>query len=252
MVAQRPAKVQWEKAIPNRRRYGHLNVWGGEGSGKSHLAATCPKPAGVLDFDQNFDRVLESFDCDDFKIAPIEYFSTADLEITQNKCKEAATKLEAYYGDAMTWARSVIIDTDTELWELVRLAEHGTAQPRGNRMDRLWGPPNTRMLRILRGWKAHHVSLITISQHREVYEEVKRQGKKVSVATGEMQRAGFSKLLYTADASVRCYKEDGEFYSELTTCKNNISLEGMIFSGDELTFAAIMGTCTGTDPEEWE
>ena len=253
-VSKRPAivKAAWEKAVPNRRRHGHLNVWGGEGSGKSHLAATIPKPAGVLDFDMNFDRVLDSFNCDDFKIAPIRYYSAANKELTQTECEEAWKKLEACYHDAMGWARGIIIDTDTEMWELVRLADHGTAQPKGNRLDRLWGPTNTKMLRLLRGWRAHSVNLVTVSMQTEIYVEGKDQyGKRVSKPTGEMGRAGFKKLLYTADASVRCFKDDGAFHAELTVCKNNIALEGMLFSRDELTFATIMGTCTGTDPEEW-
>ena len=119
-------------------------------------------------------------------------------------------------------------------------------------MDRVWGPVNTAMLRVLRQWRAQEISLISISQERPVYREVNKNGVKTSVETSERERAGFSKLGYTCDVSVRTTIEDGEFTATVALCKANVNLIGMPFQGDELNFATIMGTCTDTDPEEWK
>ena len=248
--ASAPPKVAWEKARPLSRRYCHFDVWGESGTGRSYLAATAPGPAAVIDIDQNFDRVLGSFDLSKFKVAPILYAVTSDNKKNAEICTAAWKKLEAYMEDASGWAKSTLVDTETEMWALIRLAMHGTETPKGKRMDALWGPTNARMNRMLRLWRGAKNNLITVGMAGDIYKE-KADG--TSSKTGKQERKGFSRLPYFMDVSVRTYiDEDGDFCAELMVNKFDMGMIGLVFTGDELNFAAIMATCTNTEPEEWE
>lgn len=245
------AAIKWSTPAALSRRYGHLNIWGPGGTGKSHLAATAPGPVGVIDLDLNFDRVIANFPGADFRAIPIRYVAGHDKEGTQGVCKEAWFKLEAHMEDAVKWAGSTVVDTETEMWELLRLADHGTGSPRGRRMDRLWGPTNATMMRMLRLWKASRTNLITVSLCGDQYKEIVKDGDKVSTKTGKFERKGFSRLEYTVDVAVQTLVEDGEFKAEVMLNKFDVNMQGMIVEGEDLSFAGIMGLCSGMDPDEW-
>ena len=247
--ATAPSSVPWATPKPLSRRNVHMDIWGDSGTGRSHLAATAPTPAGVIDLDYNFDRVVGNFDPKNYRTVPIRYSAKETIDRTKETCVVAWRMVEAAALDCGSWSRTCIIDTATEAWELVRLADHGTPTPQGKRMDRLWGGTNAHFRKVLRAWREPGINLITISQAADEYKDDKKGESK---RTGRRVRQGFSKLEYLIDVGVRTFiDEDGEFSAEITTNKFNIDLHGIVVVGEDLNFAAIMGMCTGTDPEEW-
>lgn len=255
--------VEWQEladsSVAIMKRGLFMDIVGLEGTGKSSLALTLAHvgPIGYADIDQSVDRARKPDD----KVArkgirtlPVRYVASPSEEETKRICGEAWTGM-AKQVETADWAKGIVIDTATEDWELIRLGAFGTLNPKGNRMDRLYGPVNARFRMHLRGiYRDRGQHLVTVHQLKEEYKDVMKDGQMQSVRTGKHVPAGFKEIGYLADLRVRCFREDGEFKARIELCKlppNGPSLEGQELEGEMLDFAYIIALATGTEREEW-
>lgn len=250
------------KMIEQLKRRGiFMDISGIEGEGKSSLAMTLAKlgPLAYVDIDQSADRAkrpkMPKGRKADIRILQVRYAASLSQDDTRKTCSAAWLGMDKKVADASaTWAKGVVIDTGTEDWELIRLGSFGTLTPKG-RMDALYGPVNARFRMHLRQvYRKHGKHLITIHQVKDEYKDKVIQGRKDSIRTGRKVRASFKEIGYLSDISVTCFKDEGEFKMRVDLCKlppNGPSLEGMEFEGNQLDFAYIVATATGTEREEW-
>lgn len=100
---------------------------GDVGSGKTHFWLTAPGPIVILSFDKGLEGVIEPFAeqkpiyLKEYEWAPAKIgdnFTQADAQIMRDD-------FEKDWAHACTVARTVILDTESFLWELYRYAEFG-------------------------------------------------------------------------------------------------------------------------------
>ncbi len=102
-------------------------LWAGfgePGSGKTTFALTAPGPIVVQSLDMGLEGVVEPFTADkDIYVAEYDWHPTDDME--QEHAIEIRDKFIADFEHAITIARSVVWDKETDVWELFRYAEFG-------------------------------------------------------------------------------------------------------------------------------
>ncbi len=260
----KPSVSDWQDAstvnvsgVPRRGVF--MDIIGLEGTGKSSLALTLAElgQVGYIDIDQSVDRARKPKGKKWGQILPVRYAAGMGEEATKQTCGPVWVDLAKKVREASsTWATGgIVIDTATEDWEVLRLGSFGTLNPKGNRMDRLYGPVNALFRSHLRSvYRAAGKHLVTIHQVKDEYKDVVKNGQVTSIKTGKQNRAGFKEIGYLADVVVRTFREDGEFKLKIEVCKlapNGPDLEGTELEGDQLSFLSIVTMATDTEPSEW-
>ena len=235
-----------------------IDITGVEGQGKPSLALTAARmgPVGYIDIDQSVDRarVPDGKKMKGrIKTLPVRYSGGVSQEVTKSEAKEAWAALEANVGAAASdWASSLILDTGTEAWELLRLAEFGTVTPKG-RTDKLYGPVNAKFRQFMRNiYRGHKKHLITIHQMKEEYiDRVGSDGSQVSARTGKMKEASMKEVPYLSDMCIRVHRKKSEFAATIEMCKLDPSLEGLELEESQLDIANIITVVPGTGEADW-
>lgn len=260
----KPDLSNWEDAasvsVSGKPRRGvFMDIIGLEGTGKSTLALTLAElgQVGYIDIDQSVDRARKPKGKKWGQVLPVRYAAGMGEEATKQTCGPVWLDLAKKVREASaSWATGgIVIDTATEDWEVLRLGSFGTLNPKGNRMDRLYGPVNALFRSHLRSvYRANGKHLITIHQVKDEYKDVVKGGQVTSIRTGKQNRAGFKEIGYLADVVVRTFREAGEFKLRVEVCKlapNGPDMEGTELEGDQLSFLSIMMMATDTEASEW-
>ena len=173
-------------------------------------------------------------------------------------------KVKANYTAALNdWARTVVLDTGHLFWEMARLARFGILNPKGNRMDALWGPVNHEVRSLLQSQfrNQSRCNVITIHPLGDEYVDKVVNGEQKSVKTGRtVRKGGFKEIPVIADVVVRMDRtEAGDYQATITKGWFNTAVEGIPltaefmqdlgFSG--LNFSSIMAYITEQPEEEW-
>lgn len=240
------------------RRCTFMEIYGETGSGRTTLALTAPGPVGLAHTAEKIDGIVQPFT--EEKVIRVVNFGGSFRGDWQAIADQASPVWEnmkkAWFDGIDNWARTVIMDTDTEAWEMLRLARLGTANPQ-NPNPGIWGPINAEWRSIFKHYRGQErCSVVSIAQTKDEYKTKIIKGKEVSKSTGNRIRASQKEIGYMADVIVRTIKEtnaDGqsEFSAVIEKGWFNAHSEGMVLTGDEVRFPYIMGLVTGTDEEEW-
>ena len=234
----------------------HLDIGGLEGMGKSSLALTlarCGK-VGYVDVDQSLDRAKRPGKKlnDRVQVLPIRYAMGTNEATIEAECKPAWKKMVRGVAEAVQWADGgMIYDTDTEMWELCRLAEFGTLKPQG-RTDRIYGILNAKFRELHRSVnRTAKRNLVTIHQLKPEYKDVTVNGRQDSVKTGRFERAGMKEIGYLCDMAVTVTRKGTDFSVTIDLCKHNPALEGTTLGDDYFDVATLIALATNTEPEDW-
>lgn len=248
----------WSDA-PTRftRRCVFMSIYGETGTGRTTLALTAPGPIGLAHTAEKIDGIVQKF-LDEKVIRLVNFGGTFRGDVKEiadqaNPIWEGMKR--AWYDGIDNWARTVVMDTDTEAWEMIRLARLGTVNP-FNPSPHIWGPINGEWRSLFKHYRGQErCSVIGIGQSKDEYKTKIIKGKEVSKATGRTIRAGQKEMGYMSDVIVRTYREivDGspKFSAVIEKGWFNAHAEGMVLEGDEVRFSYIMSLITGLDEEEW-
>lgn len=94
------------------------------GSGKSSFWLSAPGPIVVFSLDQGLEGVVEEFQ-QDKEIFVQEYEWLPTEETSQEEAIQLRDQFTEDFEFALTRARTIVIDKETQLWELFRYAEFG-------------------------------------------------------------------------------------------------------------------------------
>ncbi len=218
---------------PARRRL-VLTSEGGPGTGKTDFFyRTAPRPALVINLDLNGEGIEERYAEDDVLIKRVPVPPMAIFN-------DSARSEERRKQDADLLA----------LWELARRSylhslDFGAAKQTS------YTPINGAMSRFYQLAKLNRFNLyIPHRQTDERGEHITQDGKKTSVPTGEKKYAGWSQALYESQCHLLLTKDDkwangngkdslGKFDAVITKCTANTKIEGMMLSGEDITWANI-------------
>jgi hypothetical protein len=223
-------------------------IWrsfGPEKTGKTHFGLTGPGPVAVLSFDVGLEGVVEKF------VAAGKVVYLAEFEFDKDKCQQADAveirdRFTKAYALALDRARTIIIDTETELWELFRHAEF----PFGTDAPKNYVQLNARYRDMIQLAYDAGVNLQLIQKVKEKWGTIKKinsQGREVDspYPTGELEPTGFKELGYIVQANLRhgWTKERG-FVVDVVNCRQN-----MQYAGVSLDAASMPSQTAPTLPE---
>jgi hypothetical protein len=219
-----------------------MAVNGHRGAGKSHFALTAPGPIAVFNFDVGLSGVVQKF-------AANKVVMVTDMRVP-NVQEEAAREWQRFC-NAWTMAlkakdvRTVVIDAETESYELIRLGRFGQLS---QVMPYMYGPVSAEYARVLRQALDADKNVVLTRHLRSVYINDKK--------TRDFEPAGFSGVEKIVEAVVEIRRqriEDGRGWEiEITKNRLNPELDGEVLGGDACNFPFLASLCIeGTPVDAW-
>lgn len=221
---------------------------GDVGVGKTHFWLTGPAPVVVFNFDRGTEGVVERFRRDHDKEIRIRHIDWAPTEEeVQQFTKEQAVKLrDEFIKDfvyACSNARTVLVDTESAMWNLFRYAEFGT--PKAD-VARDFDKANQMMEKYLTLPKKLTINCGFI---QTVKDEWVSQNKK----SGNLQRAGFGKTPKIVQVDLLHTFEDGDYSITINKARGERAkeLQGKTFKNLDLPMLGQM-MFPETEEEDWQ
>lgn len=265
------------------------NIQGMTKAGKTRLALTAKKPMGFISIEIGGDEgVVDQFIPDgmdaneDIQIIRIKmdnpaYPSRADYpggkegdkgydEAVSMAVQEVAAVAldkfyEAYYASLENMATTVV-DTGSDLWELVRLSNFGRLE----KIPQLaYGQMNKSMDKLIEDAFSYTGSVIFLHHMKEKWENVMENGKLKSTPSGVFELAGYSGMKKKVQATIEMWREDltqetadndtgrlVTFHCQIMESRHNPDAMGTAFKND-FTFADIGVTIIGNSKKvDWQ
>lgn len=231
-----------------------MSVEGHEKRGKTHFACTAPGPTAYFNLDVGSEGVIEKFGD---KIIPYPMYLPISADTTEDLKKEAReiwdNFTKAYNRvQQMKYIRTVIVDTASELWELVRIAWYGkTTQV----MPYQYTPLNAEFKKLVNSALTGDKNVIFLHRLKPVYINDKR--------TKEYERAGWGEMGYKVQVSCKvgrtdAYEDDDgkevpvSFHANVRECRQKPEMNGQWFEGDMCNFPMVAAMIMpDIDPEYW-
>lgn len=218
-------------------------VYGATSTGRTTFALTAPGPIALLHASEKVEGIVQPAAREkEIKILDFGVTLTGTEQQKATQANEAWKSIKAALDDAWDWARTVAIDTSTEMWEYLRMARFGKLT---QVMPHNYGP-------VYAEWRStlkkpfrdqEGTNLILIGQERERYRNDR--------PTGIMEPAGQKSDPYDVDVSIRTMRgKKGEFKGEIIKGWFEASTEGMELEDELLTFPSVMSLITGQDWSE--
>ncbi len=225
--------------------------YGPEKCGKNHFGLTAPGPIAIQSFDVGLEGVVEKF----LKspLGPKEIVAT-HYEFDRNDCsQEAAQELSARFDEdydlALRRARTIIWDTETELWELDRFAEFGeNAQGVSTDAPRNYVRLNGRYRdRIQRAYD----SGVNLQLIQKVKERWTSNAKGSPVPSGVFEPTGFKEANYIVQVNLcHSWSKDQGFGVHVINCRQNMGIaDETYYDIDFLTLAQLV--FPDSSEEDW-
>lgn len=192
------------------------SVSGREKNGKTSFALSAPGPIILFNLDYGLEGVIGKY-AGDKDIYVKEYrFRRNDTPDKYNTLWANFTT--DYYNALKSKARTIILDTATEVWELLRLARFGKlaqVQPYH------YGPVNAEYMSLIREGYSYDKNVILLHKLKKQYVNDK--------FSGDYERAGFTNTGFLVQTNLEVYREglDGGFCVRVIDCRQNSMLGGM-------------------------
>jgi hypothetical protein len=208
---------------------------GQEKHGKTEWAFSAPAPLAVISFDAGTLRIVNKHAGRGRRIIPC--FLKVERGLGKSDAQKEWDKFQRAVDAVMedTSIRSLVVDTGTEMWDLLRLAKFGKLT---QVMPHHYVEANAAMREFVKGIYDSRLDLITVFPHK-VKKEYKsdKKGEKDSW-TGKYEFAGWGDFGFQADIIIRNFRDDeaddGEpFKVHVKDCGPEAALNNMILSGDE-------------------
>lgn len=194
------------------------SVSGLEKQGKSSFALSAPGPLLYFNLDYGLEGVAGKY-AGDKDIYVKEYrFRRNDTADKYNTlwCNFTTD----YYSALKSKARTVVLDTATEVWELLRLTRFGKLT---QVMPHHYGPVNAEYMSLIREGYSYNKNVILLHKLKKQYVNDSFNGK--------YERAGFTNTGFLVQSNLEVFRDglDGEFYLKVLDCRQNSMLGGMEF-----------------------
>ena len=240
-----PAKmVGFKEADPSIVKRLLVAVESLEKEGKTHFALTAPSPIAVFDFDTGMEGVVGKF-TKTKKIYVSDYRRLGDA--MTNKVENWAIMWEKFKREYIAaleepTIQTVVMDTATEVWELLRMARFGKLT---QVMPYQYGPVNAEYRELLRKAYSGNKNLILLHKMKDEYVKDQR--------TGNLKRSGFGDTGYMVQVNLRMWRdEDNHFHMFVKDCRQNPDVAGLDLMDDAATFP-MLANCIfpETTEKEW-
>jgi hypothetical protein len=238
-----------------------------EGCGKTNFALTATElgPVAVHNFDVGLEGVVNKFPMDRIIVAPYKMPNIVGLDpqsasnLAHVVWSQFTSDYDSIVGDHVKVngqsARTIVWDTATENWDLLRIARLGKLS---QVMPHHYAPVNQEYREQLRKAYDTDKNLILLHKLGAEWENRVVDGKEKGHKTGRYERKGFSDIGFAVQVECRMWKEQVEigkpplFRMAITKCRQNPNVEGTVLDGDNCRFGVLgMTVYPGSDPAEW-
>lgn len=261
-------------ASAERRRRMIIVVRGQDGKGKTHFALTAPDPICHIAFDVGgLEGMREKFVSGEVTGKPKRIHQilihkprpapkgkasqTSDLNKDSVKkiAGEQWERLDGAYAAALeSGVRTLIIDHETDMWELARLMRFGT----DSNVQHLYTELNSFYAEFLnRAFAYPDVNIVLLQKLRKQYQGMKNsKGESEDRWNGKWEPAGFGNIRFIAQITVECFRDDTEPYSfhlQVDKCRQNSICTGQVLDDDQITFSNLgQMVFPESSGEDWE
>lgn len=254
-----------------------LTIYGDSDTGRSTLALTAPGPIAYLHGHEKIDEILERKRRETLiRAHKFGGNMRGSAEEIQKRAQEEIKRFELALSDAYTWARTIVIDTETRLWELYQLAKLGSMvraerDAKDNKKGQLiyqeinaaWGAmiqeykdrletPKQRDKATGTPGAPIYTNLILICKTKDEYKKDAQTGQ--TGATGRTVIAAQKNTWFFSDMVIRTQRKGDRFTGVIEKPWWNPDYRDYTLKGvdGELDFTYIMSTVTETDTSYWE
>jgi len=209
-----------------------ISIEGREKQGKTHFALTAPDPIAYFSTDIGEEGVVEKFD-KDIQVLRIQRPMAESEDSLQAEANAEWNRYKKAYQSVIRkpYIRSIVVDTATEMWEILRMARFGTAKA----MPYMYGPVNREYRELVREAYIYDKNLILIHKMKSQYVNDK--------STGKYERSGFSETGFLVQMNMECYRypvtDGGEFSVYISDCRHDPELAGEELIGPLATFPMV-------------
>ncbi len=241
--------------MPPRRLV--MRIGGHDKEGKTHFGLTMPAPIALINIDRGLEGMYEKFArikelhlSEDFRAMP-----SKDMGDNEKRWEAIMSAYISALED--THMRSILFDTDTEGWEIVRLAYLGKLIG----VKELKYPEINSIFRgIIDMALAYDKNVIFTCRLKKQYVKTGKKsqaGYDESAWNGKYEEAGFGEFRSIVQANLRAkiIDEDGKKIPtiRIINCRQNMQMNGEVFEGEDACFSWVAANIIeGTSPEEWE
>lgn len=223
------------------------SVAGLDKCGKTHLALSSPGPIAYANFDTGLEGVLEKFQrtgkvvySNDYRVKVPAGASTTQTAEIANKVWEGL-KEDVRAAIKSPLIRTIVGDTESEMWELCRLARFGKLT---QVMPHHYGPVNTEYRNFWNEIYDSDKNLILLGRMKDEWENTVVNGKEVGKKTGRLERIGFKEIQYMVQLNAIAKYDPtapaGDRFSlEITNCRQNSDLAGMVLPQSLISFTQL-------------
>lgn len=212
-----------------------LSISALEKCGKTHFSLTAPSPIAFFSTDVGEEGVVSKFRDKSIFIMYLNRFEESDSDVTEQASKEFIRFRTAYLRVFREPdIKTIVWDTATEIWELLRLARFGRLT---QVMPYQYGPVNAEFRALIREANDHDKNLILLHKMRPVYINDKR--------TDKYERSGFSDTGFLVQINAEMFYEDGEFTLRVKDCRQNPALAGVELTGPICNFDVLKSMALG-------
>lgn len=238
------------------RRTALVEVYGDTGTGRTAWALSAPGPIALIHCSEKIDGLVQRVAANGKVIRAHNFGSTVfrgSPEVIAKQADGVWRLMQERFHEAFSWARTIVVDTHTDAWELIRLARFGSLKPSGGRIDANYGPVNAEFKTMLSAFRGQtETNVIFIGKTTDEY--VKSKSAAMGERTGRTISSGMKQVPFIVDVRVRTHHtfEDEDFRSVIEKGWFNAHSEGSELTNEDSTFPMVMGLVTGTDPDEWD
>jgi hypothetical protein len=250
------------KPVPKDEPFMIMAVKALPGKGKTHFSLTAPPPIAFFDMDDGITEIRDKFDLTDDQLLhfPVPYDGEDDV-IAEKALNNMAKQFDMCINAPNDVVRSIVIDSDSELWEMIRLARFGRLK---DVKPDSYGPVNREYMGYIKRAKKRKKNLILINQMKEewVSPGMKKGKKAMAQWTGNFIPDRMKKTQYLIQVDVEMFVDELGFNLRVDKCRKNPYLVGEVltteFGNDEekldmcnfKTLACMV--MEDTEMEDWE
>lgn len=231
------------------------------GTGKTRFWLTAPGPIVVFSLDQGLEGVVEEFAKAGKEIRVREYdwapppvndeTTFEERQEFQTQAIDIRDQLMKDFEIAVQFARTVLIDKETDVWELFRYAEFGGPSDAPRNYPAL----NQRVRKLVNLPKAVDCNFGLIQSMKDQWVTKTKQDGSTTKGfnTGERVPQGFGELEGLVHVVLNHRREGGKFYIDIGKARGPGSLDVQDVTFENVTFAEVGHMLfTDTTEEDWQ
>lgn len=230
-----------------------VGIYGEGYTGKTQLASTLREPIAFFHHSSEPSSTLESL------------IKTRDIRVhvfglgvkgrtREDRSESASLAVEPFVDDwieCLSWAKTIVLDTETGLWELLRLKYFGGESPQKfkgmDSKEAVWADINGEWRMLFIQAKSHNIDVVVISKHADKYKNNKVVGIK---SRGQKDIPGWCDIILHTSFVQADDVSNNSFCARLMKAGPNYRMTGVPLTNT--TLPQVLSLIYGNSEDDWQ